>query len=88
MRWRALAYCGLARNADLKGDAESALRYYISVSILFDDPVLVPDAMNKAAALLDKLNRGEEANAMRDELKTRYPNAQATPTDAAEGKTP
>jgi len=87
LRWRALAYCGLARNAEMKGDAEDALRYYISVSILFDDPVLVPDAMVKAAALLDKLGRGGEAGTMREELKARYPNApQPAPADGAEGR--
>lgn len=70
---RANAYAGLARNAEQKGDAEGALRYYMSVGILFDDPVLVPEALSKAAALLDKLGRKEEAKAMRDELRTRYP---------------
>jgi TolA-binding protein len=75
LRWRAMAYSGLARNAELKGDAEGALRYYMSVSILFNDPALVPESMVKAIALLDKLERTAEANAMRDELKARYPNA-------------
>jgi TolA-binding protein len=70
---RANAYAGLARNAEQKGDTEGALRYYMSVGILFDDPVLVPDALNKAAALLDKLGRKEEAKAMREELRARYP---------------
>ena len=84
LRWRALAYCGLARNAELKGDTESAVRYYMSVSILFNDPVLVPDAMAKAAALLDKLGRTAEANAMRDERKARYPDV-AAPAGGAEG---
>ena len=70
---RANAYAGLARNAELKGDAEGALRYYMSVGILFDDSALVPEALSKAAALLDKLGRKEEAQAMRVELRTRYP---------------
>lgn len=70
---RAHAYAGLARNAELKGDHEGALRYYMSVGILFDDAALVPEALSKAAALLDKLGRGEEAKAMRDELRNRYP---------------
>ena len=70
---RANAYAGLARNAELKGDPEGALRYYMSVGILFDDPVLVPEALNKAATLLDKLGRAEEAKAMREELRARYP---------------
>ena len=72
---RAHAYAGLARNAELKGDAEAALRYYMSVGILFDDATLVPEALHKAATLLDKLGRGAEAQTMREELKTRYPNS-------------
>ncbi|MCL2103936.1 MAG: tetratricopeptide repeat protein [Kiritimatiellaeota bacterium] len=86
LRWRALAYCGLARNAELKGDVEGALRFYMSVSILFNDPVLVPDAMAKAATLLDKQGRAAEANAMRDERKARYPDA-PTPAEGAQGGT-
>jgi len=35
--------------------------------------VLVPEALQKSAALLDKAGRAEEAQAMREELKTRYP---------------
>jgi len=86
LRWRALAYNGLARNAEMKGDTEDALRFYISVSILFDDPVLVPDAMAKAATLLDRLGRGGEASAMREELKARYPNAQPAAPAKTEGR--
>ena len=70
---RAHAYAGLARNAEQKGDDEAALRYYMSVGILFDDATLVPEALHKAAALLDKLGRAAEAQAMREELKARYP---------------
>ena len=70
---RAHAYAGLARNAELKGDVEAALRYYMSVGILFDDATLVPEALHKASVLLDKLGRAAEAQAMRDELKARYP---------------
>lgn len=70
---RARAYAGLARNAEAQGDVEAALRYYMSVGILFDDPVLVPEALHKSALLLDKAGRAEEARAMREELKTRYP---------------
>ncbi|MEI7901968.1 MAG: tetratricopeptide repeat protein, partial [bacterium] len=75
---RANAYAGLARNAEQKGDSEGALRYYMSVGILFDDPVLVTEALRKAAALLEQLGRNEEAKAMREELRTRYPTAPLT----------
>jgi TolA-binding protein len=72
---RARAYSGLARNAELKGDLESAIRYYISVGILFDHKELVPEALSKAAQLLDKQGRGAEADKMREELKQRYPSS-------------
>ena len=75
---RAHAYMGLARNAAKKGSDEDALRYYISVGILFDDPVLVPEALTQSAELLEKLGRPAEAKAMRDELKTRYPDKAGT----------
>ena len=70
---RARAYSGLAKNAELKGDIESALRYYISVGILFNHKEIVPEALSKAAQLLEKQGRGEEAKKMREELKQRYP---------------
>ena len=70
---RAHAYIGLARNAEQCGDAEGALRYYMSVGILFDDAVLVPEALHKAAGLLERAGRSAEAQAVRAELKTRYP---------------
>ena len=72
---RARAYVGLARNAEMKGDLESAVRHYIIVGILFDHKELVPDALNKAAQLLDKQGRADEANKMREELKQRYPDS-------------
>jgi len=88
---RANAYAGLARNAELKGDSEAALRYYMSVGILFDDASLVPEALSKAASLLDKCGRVDEARAMREELKARYPDSPLakpgqTGTDKSERK--
>jgi TolA-binding protein len=71
--WRARAYAALARNAERNNDREGALRYYMSVSVLFNDPVIVPECIKKAITLLDALGRREEAQAMREELKTRYP---------------
>lgn len=73
LSWRARAYAALARNAERNNDRQGALRYYMSVSILFNDAVLVPDCMKKAIALLDTLGRKDEAQAMRDELKSRFP---------------
>jgi TolA-binding protein len=74
--WRARAYAALARNAERNKDPQGALRYYMSVSILFNDAVLVPDCMKKAISILDTLGRRDEAQAMRDELKARYPDTE------------
>ena len=77
---RARAYMGLAKASQSKGDEDAALRYYMSVGILFDNPVIVPEALTKAAALLDKHGRAAEATAMREELKARYPQTGAGQT--------
>jgi TolA-binding protein len=82
LAWRARAYAALARDAERNNDREKALRYYMSVSILFNDATLVPPCMKKAITILDALDRKEEAKAMREELKSRFPEAekgQATP---------
>jgi len=79
----------LARNAERKGDSEAALRYHISVGILFDDPTLVPQSLHQAAVLLDKSGRAREAAALREELRTRYPAsplANPVPSTAAAGE--
>ena len=72
---RARAYAGLARNAELKGDLEAAIRYYISVGILFDHKEIVPQALHKSAELLDKQGRSDEALKISEELKQRYPDS-------------
>ncbi|MBQ9431077.1 MAG: tetratricopeptide repeat protein [Kiritimatiellae bacterium] len=74
---RARAYLALAQNAERQGKDEAALRYYMSVGLLFDNAELVPKALRKAAELLDKLGRKEDAERTREELKTRYPDAAA-----------
>ncbi len=74
--WRARAYAALARNAERNKDPQGALRYYMSVSILFNDSVIVPECMKKAISILDTLGRRDEAQAMRDELKVRYPDSE------------
>lgn len=76
LSWRARAYASLARHAERNNDREGALRYYMSISILFNDAVLVPTCMKKAIAILDALGRKDEAKAMRDELKSRFPEAE------------
>ena len=70
---RAKAYFALAKNAERNHRADDAIRYYMSVAILFDDPEIVPQALERAAALLQAAGRNEEADAARAERAKRYP---------------
>lgn len=70
---RANAYFALAKNAEKQLRNEDALRYYMSVAILFDDPELVPRALGRAAILLKAMGRDDEARAALDERAKRYP---------------
>ena len=72
---RADAYLGLAQTADTAGKPDEALRYNLAVSLLFDDPARVPLALDRAIALLEKLNRHDEAKLQLQELLTRYPDS-------------
>ena len=71
--FRAYAYAALGRAAEARGDREAAVRYHMSVAILFDDPQMVPAALDRAAALLDELGRKDESRATIAELLQRYP---------------
>jgi len=70
---RAHAYAGLGRCAAARGQSELALRYYLSVALLYDDPVLVPETLVKAALLHATLGRRSESEAVGRELLERYP---------------
>lgn len=70
---RAYAYAGLARAAEQRDDKTAAIRYHMSVAILFDDDQMVPLALDRAATLLAEAGRGEESRAAAAELAERYP---------------
>ncbi len=70
---RSRAYAALARNFEQQGDLENAVRYYITVGTLFNDNQLVPQALERAAALLEKIGRPDEAANFRKELAERFP---------------
>lgn len=70
---RAHAYAALGRCAEARGQNEEALRYFLSVALLYNDPVLVPMALDKAAALHIALGRLGESEAIGRELIERYP---------------
>lgn len=70
---RARAYLGLARAARATGDLEGAARYFMSVAILYDDPVLVPECLKGAAQAFTALGNTNAAASALAELQQRYP---------------
>lgn len=61
---------------------EAAAKTFLSVSILFDDPVLVPQCLDLAAFAFDRAGRPDQAAAIRAERAERYPpspSAETTP---------
>jgi TolA-binding protein len=90
---RAHAYAGLGRCAEARDQKEMALRYYLSVALLYDDPVLVPAALEKVARLHAALGHPAESEAAGRELIDRYPESEQAkvwktrlPANPAEGK--
>ncbi len=73
---RAKAYLGLARSAAASGQADRAVRNAMSVAVLFDDPTLVPAALDLAAEQLVTLGRRDEAGKALAELQKRYPDSE------------
>ena len=73
---RARAYLGLARTAAAQKETDEALRYFMSIAVLFDDPEIVPQSLYEASETLRSLGRPEDAARMAGELKTRYPQSE------------
>ncbi|MBI5397355.1 MAG: tetratricopeptide repeat protein [Verrucomicrobia bacterium] len=59
-------YVGLKQYRD-------AGRFYMSVAVLYDDPKVTPEALDRAAAAFDACNREGDAAQARRELAQRYP---------------
>ena len=74
---KALVRLGIARIHFENKEYEEALRYAISVYVLYDDPELAPEAMLIAIKILVDQKRQEEAQSTYHELKERYPEALA-----------
>lgn len=70
---RANAYYDLARLAELEGNNEEAIRLFLAMSLLYEDKELVTKAMLSASGLLKSAGRHDEAAAVEEDLKTRYP---------------
>lgn len=74
---RADAYMGLAKLSLNAGKKENALRFFMTVGLLFDDSDRVPLALEQSIKLLDQLKRDEERDRLIGELCTRYPESAA-----------
>lgn len=72
---RAHAYAGIARVLKSQGDPEGAARYFMSVAVLFDDPVLAPECLHEAAEAYAKSGREAESRKVIQELLERYPSS-------------
>ena len=70
---RVQAYVALAANEEARGDSAAALGYHMLVGTLFDDPEVVPQALEHAASILRKQGRGKEADELDAERAKRYP---------------
>lgn len=81
---RTRAYFGLGRAAEAQQRWEDAARFYMGLSVLFDDPDLTPKALTRAAAMFEKLNRAEDRQKALEELRARYPNYEETTQQVAE----
>lgn len=73
MEYRARSYYGLGRVAAAGEQWEDAVRYYMGVGILFDDPVLAPESLYRAAEAFGELGREADRAKTLKELKERYP---------------
>ena len=75
---RVRAYAALAANEEARGDSAAALGYHMLVGTLFDDPEIVPRALEQAAAILRRQGRGKESDDLDAERAKRYPKTNGT----------
>jgi tetratricopeptide (TPR) repeat protein len=62
-----------------EADYDSAARAFMSVSVLSDDPVVVPRALKRAAESYRRGGRDDEAESALGELRERFPQATVSP---------
>ncbi|HSJ03618.1 MAG TPA: hypothetical protein VK956_14245, partial [Verrucomicrobium sp.] len=53
---------------------QKAAGNFVVVSQVFVDPLITPEAAHKAAEALEKLGQKDKADALREQLRTKYPN--------------
>ncbi len=70
---RARSLVGLGKVALAKEEPDEAARLFLSVGILYDDPVLVPESLYFAAVSFDAQDRRDDVTRVVSELSDRYP---------------
>jgi TolA-binding protein len=73
---RAKAYLGLGKVAQQQEAWEDAARYLLSVGILYEDETIVPEALYRAATVLDADGLTDDAQKTRAELLEKYPDSE------------
>jgi TolA-binding protein len=61
------------RVALARGKFQEAAKSFMSVSVLYDDPQITPQALAQAADAFEKAGQSDEAAKATEQLKTRYP---------------
>lgn len=74
-RLQAQALTGMGKAEEGRENREAAARHFLSVSVLFDDPELVPFCLEAAARNFERAGQTRRAAAARRELNERYPEA-------------
>lgn len=72
---RVQAYAGIARAMKAQGDQAGAARHFMSVAVLFEDSVLVPECLYEASLAFSAAGQREEADKARKELQERFPDS-------------
>lgn len=70
---RAHAYASLGELAEKQQQPDAAIRYYMSVALLYHDATIVPHTLDRSAALLAAAGRHDESRTTADELIALYP---------------
>ena len=65
---------------DLKQDDAGAAKAYMTVAVLYDDPLLTPKALTRAAEAYRRSGNEAEAEKISAELHKRFPSAEVPKT--------
>ncbi|OQW96265.1 MAG: hypothetical protein BWK77_05590 [Verrucomicrobia bacterium A1] len=73
---KARALHGLGGAAAARGQWEVASRYFLSVAILFDHPVISAECLYRAAGAFEHMKQADRAAQLIQELRQRYPDSE------------